>query len=159
MEYEENIIAEIVKAIKAGLSFEEQLAISHKYPFNPRLTSHLGERVKLISLRLEGNEQNDDQTTHQEASYHDASNDSFSIEDITIYKTLELTSSRPEKICQDILTDIINILSKNDEESDKTVQFTSNKLNVKEKAEIKLLKQSIKAKDDEIKNLKKSLTE
>ena len=31
MEYEENILAEIVKAIKAGLSFEEQLAISHKY--------------------------------------------------------------------------------------------------------------------------------
>ena len=80
--------------------------------------------MKLISLRLEGNEQNDDQTTHQEASDHDASNDSFSIEDITIYKTLELTSSSPEKICQDILTDIINILSKNDEESDKTVQFT-----------------------------------
>ena len=95
---------------------------------------------------------------------HDVSNDSvdlfeddsFSIEDITIHKTLELTSSSPEKICQDILTDIINKLPENDEESDKTVQITSN---VKVKAEIKLLKQSIKAKDDEIKNLKKSLTE
>ena len=45
---------------------------------------------------------------------HDVSNDpvdlfeddSFSIEDITIHKTLQLTSSSPEKICQDILTDI-----------------------------------------------------
>ena len=66
IEYEENIIAEIVKAIKDGLSFEEQLAISHKYPFNPRLTSHPGEGVKLILLKLEGNEQNDDKTNHQE---------------------------------------------------------------------------------------------
>ena len=49
-------------------------------------------------------------------------------------------------------------MPEDDEESDKTVQFTSNKLNVKVKAEIKLLKQSIKAKDDEIKNLKKSPT-
>ena len=46
----------------------------------------------------------------------------------------------------------------NDEESDKTVQITSDKLNVKVKTDIKLLKQSIKAKDDEINNLKKSLT-
>ena len=98
---------------------------------------------------------------------HDVSNDSvdlfednsFSIENITIHKTLELTSSSPEKICQDILTDIINKLPENGEESDKTFQTTSNKLNVKVKAEIKLLKQSIKAKDDEIKNLKKSVTE
>ena len=122
-----------------------------------------------ISLKLEENEQNDEKTTHQEASdmndhvSNDSvdlfEDDSFSIEDITIHKTIELTSSSLEKICQDILTDIINILPKNDEESDKTVQFTSNKLNVKEKTEIKLLKQSIKAKDDEIKNLKKSLTE
>ena len=52
-----------------------------------------------------------------------------------------------------------NKLPENDEESDKTVQITSDKLNVKVKAEIKLLKQNIKAKDDEIKNLKKSLTE
>ena len=170
IEYEENIIAEIVKAIKDALSFEDQLAISHKYPFNSRLTSHLGEEVKIISLRLEVNQQNDDKTTHQEASDmndHDVLNysvdlfedDSFSIEDITIHKTLDLTSSSPEKICQDILTDIINKLPKNDEESDKTVQFTLNKLNVEEKAEIKLLKQCIKAKDDEIKNFKKSLTE
>ena len=122
-----------------------------------------------ISLKLEENEQNDEKTTHQEASdmndhvSNDSvdlfEDDSFSIEDITIHKTIELTSSSLEKICQDILTDIIHILPKNDEESDKTVQFTSNKLNVKEKAEIKLLKQSIKAKDDQIKNLKKSLTE
>ena len=48
IEYEENIIAEIVKTIKDGLSFEDQLAISHKYPFNSRLTSHPGEVVKLI---------------------------------------------------------------------------------------------------------------
>ena len=147
IEYEENIIAEIVKAIKDGLSFEDHLAKSHtQRSFNSRLTSHLGEGVKLISLKLEGNEQNYDKTTaHQEASDvidHDVSNDSvnlfeddsFSIEDITIHKTLQLTSSSPEKICQDILTDIITKLSENDEESDKTVQITSNKLNVKVKA-------------------------
>ena len=125
--------------------------------------------MEQISLNLEENEQNDDKTTHQEASDMndpDLSNDSvdlfeddsFSIEDITIHKTIELTSGSLEKICQDTLTDIINILPKNDEQSDKTVQFTSNKLNVKVKAEIKLLK-SIKAKDDAITNLKKSLTE
>ena len=170
IEYEENIIAETVKAIKDGLLFEDQLAISHKYPFNSRLTSFPGEGVKLISLKLEGNEQNEDKTTHQEASDlngHDVSNDSvdlseddsFSIEDITINRTLESKSSSPEKICQDILTDIINKLPENDEESDQTVHITSDKLNVKVKAEIKQLKQSIKAKDDEIKNLKKSLTE
>ena len=62
--------------------------------------------MKLISLKLEGNEQNDDKTTHQEASDmndHDVSNDyvdlfeddSFSVEDIPIHKTLELTSSSP----------------------------------------------------------------
>ena len=98
---------------------------------------------------------------------HDVSNDSvdlfeddsFSTEGITIHKTLESTPSSPEKICQDILTDIIYKLPENDEESDKTVQITSDKLNVKVKAEIKLLKQSIKAKDDEIKNFKKSPTE
>ena len=102
IEYEENIIAEIAKAIKDGLSFEDQLAISHKYPFNSRLISRPGEGVKLISFTLEGNEQNDDKTTctHQEASDvndRDVSNDSvklfeddgFSIEDITIQKTLE----------------------------------------------------------------------
>ena len=99
IEYEENIIAEIVKAIKDGLSFEDQLAISHKYPFNSRLTSHASEGVKPISLKLERNEQNEYKTTHQEASDmndDDVSNDSvdlfeydsFSIEDITIYKTL-----------------------------------------------------------------------
>ena len=150
--------------------FEDQLAISHKYTFNSRLTSHPSEGVKLISLKLEGHEQNDDKTTHQgssEMNDHYVSNDSvilfeddsFSIEDITIHKTLESTSSSPEKICQDILTDIINKLPENDEESDKIVQITSDKLNVKVKPEIKLLKQSIKSKDDEIKNLKKSLTE
>ena len=86
---------------------------------------------------------------------------SFSIEDITIYNTLVSTStcSSPEKICQDILKDITYKLPENDEESDKTIQITSDKLNVKVNAEIKLLKQSIKAKYDEIKNLKKSLTE
>ena len=172
IEYEENIIAEIVKAIKDGLSVEDKLAISQKYSFNSRLTSHPGEGVKLISLKLkgneqnddeiikkllislklEGNEQNDDENTHQEASEmndHDVSDDSvdlfeddsFSVEDITIHKTLESTSSSPEKICHDILTDIINKLPENDEESDKTGQITSDKLNVKVKAEIKLLKQ------------------
>ena len=126
--------------------------------------------MKLVSLKLDGNEQNDDKSTHQEASEmndRDVSDDSvdlfeddsFSIENITIHKTLDSTSSSPEKICQDILTDIINKLPENDEESDKTVQITSDKLNVKVNAEIKLLKQSIKAKDDEIKNLKESLTE
>ena len=54
--------------IKDGLSFEDQLAISHNYPFNSRLTPHPGKGVKLISLKLEGNEENNDKTTHQEAS-------------------------------------------------------------------------------------------
>ena len=72
-------MAEIVKAIRDGLSIEDQLVISHKYPFKSSLTSHPGEEVKLIPLKLEGNKQNDDKTTHQEAFDvidHDVSNDS-----------------------------------------------------------------------------------
>ena len=78
-------------------------------------------------------------------------------------------------MCQDILQDLINqviavnkgeskiIVKENETDTNskdnKVPLETYGKLNVKVKAEVKLLKQSIKAKDDEIKSLKKSLSD
>ena len=80
-----------------------------------------------------------------------------------------------EIMCQDILQDLINqvtavnkgeskiIVKENgidtNSKDNKVPLETYGKLNVKVKAEVKLLKQSIKAKDDEIKSLKKSLSD
>ena len=89
---------------------------------------------------------------------------------------IELEQSESTEImCQDILQDLINqvtavnkveskiIVKENgtdtNSKDNKVPLETYGKLNVKVKAEVKLLKQSIKAKDDEIKSLKKSLSD
>ena len=63
LDNEESIIEELIKAIKNGVSTEDQLAISHKYPFSSKLTSHPGEGVKLTSIHFQesSNEENDEE--------------------------------------------------------------------------------------------------
>ena len=53
IEFEESIIAELIKAIKDGASTEEQIAISHNHPFSSKLISHPGKGVKIISITFQ----------------------------------------------------------------------------------------------------------
>ena len=188
LDNEESIIEELIKAIKNGVSTEDQLAISHKYPFSSKLTSHPGEGVKLISIHFQesSNEENDDkpkETIEENIGFDDSitlsdmSTDMLDDSLISVKSVdIELEQSESTEImCQDILQDLINqvtavnkgeskiIVKENgtdtNSKDNKVPLETYGKLNVKVKAEVKLLKQSIKAKDDEIKSLKKSLSD
>ena len=188
LDNEESIIEELIKAIKNGVSTEDQLAISHKYPFSSKLTSRPGEGVKLISIHFQesSNEENDDkpkETIEENIGFDDSitlSDMSTDVLDDSLISVksvdIELEQSESAEImCQDILQDLINqVIAVNKGESKMIVKEnetdtnskdnkvpleTYGKLNVKVKAEVKLLKQSIKSKDDEIKSLKKSLSD
>ena len=188
LDNEESIIEELINAIKNGVSTEDQLAISHKYPFSSKLTSHPGEGVKLISIHFQesSNEENDEEpkeTIEENTGFDDSiilsdmSTDMLDDSLISVKSVdIELEQSESTEImCQDILQDLINqvtavnkgeskiIVKENgtdiNSKDNKVPLETYGKLNVKVKAEVKLLKQSIKAKDDEIKSLKKSLSD
>ena len=188
LDNEESIIEELNKSIKNGASTEDQLAISHKYSFSSKLTSHPGEGVKLISIHFQessnkGNDEEPKETIEDNIIFDDSitlsdmSTDMLDDSLISVKSVdIELEQSESTEImCQDILQDLINqvtavnkveskiIVKENgidtNSKDNKVPLETYGKLNVKVKAEVKLLKQSIKAKNDEIKSLKKSLSD
>ena len=90
IEYEKSIIAELTEAIKNGASTEEQIAISHKHPFNSKLTSHPGEGVKIISIKFQ--ECIDDENVGETVTDSDILNESFNFSDMS-HDILDVSSS------------------------------------------------------------------
>ena len=80
--------------IKDGASTEEQIAISHKYPFNSKLTSHPGEGVKIISIKFQ--ECIDDEHVGEIVTNSDILNESFNFSDMS-HDILDVSSSSVDK--------------------------------------------------------------
>ena len=135
IEYGESIIVELIDAIKDGASTEEQIVISHKHPFNSKLTSHPGEGVKIISIKFQ--ECIDDENVGETVTDSDNLNESFNFSDMS-HEILDVSSS------SDLILDMDD---------------SKGKLNSKVNAELKLLRQSIKIKDDKIKSLNNKVKE
>ena len=90
IEYEESIIAELIEATKDGASTVEQIAISHKHPFNSKLTSHPVEDVKIISIKFQ--ECTDDENVGETVTDSDILNESFNFSDMS-HDILDVSSS------------------------------------------------------------------
>ena len=126
IEYEESIIA---------CAFtEEQIAISHKHPFNSKLTSLPGEGVTIISVKFQ---ECIDEHVGETVTDSDILNESFDFSDMSL-DILDVSS-------------ISDLIINTDD--------SKGKLNSKVNAELKLLRQSIKIKDDKIESLNSKVKE